>query len=144
LDDVPTAGRLSDLRQAVDDLRRRRRHRGLVVILSDFLNVPGCAEALTSLVAGRARVLAIQVLDPIDRGTGLDGMLRLRDSESGRMVDVRVNPSILARYRAMLDAHQAVLELSLHHLAQDFVATTTVQPYLELVCRILRAKAVLR
>jgi len=144
LDEIPDSGRLSNLQQAATDLRKLRRHRGLVVILSDFLNVSGREHAIESLVGGRARILVIQVLDAIDRGAGLVGMLRLRDSESGRMVDVKVTPSVLARYQEAFTAGQDALESHVHQLGQFYAATTTAQPYLELVCQVLRTKAILK
>jgi uncharacterized protein (DUF58 family) len=118
--------------------------RGLVIVLSDFLNVGDAERALTNLLGAGARLLAVQVLDPLDRGAGLSGTVRLRDSESGRMVDVRVDRSVLADYREQFERQRGQLESFCWRQGQHYLLAETGSNYLELVCNALRSGGVLR
>lgn len=134
----------SDLSAAVQQLRARRGARGLVIILSDFLNVPRCEQAMTQILACGGRVLAIQILDELDRGIGLKGTLRLEDSESGRQVDVKIDARTLGAYQKAFEEHRQQLENFCLKHRQHYIAATTGDNYLELVCEVLRSKAVVR
>ena len=139
----PTGG-ASDLPQAVDALRARRRCRGLLIVLSDFLNVPRCEHAISAACAAGARVLCVQVLDPVDRAVGLSGNVRLRDSESGRLVDVKVDDAVRARYQRQFEEARARFEAFCRSRGQQYLLAPTGDHYLELACGALRAKAGVR
>jgi uncharacterized protein (DUF58 family) len=138
------AGGQSDLDAAVVRLRAARRDRGLIVIISDFLNVTGRENALLRCGAAGGTVLAVQVLDPIDRGEGLEGRIRLRDSETGRMVDVDLDRVALAEYQAAFDHDRAKFQTFCGGAKRQYVTVATRDNYLAAVCDVLRSKAVLR
>ena len=75
LKQAPLGGE-TDLAASVANFRERAKHRGLVVLVSDFLNPSGYQEPIRSLLAAGFRVFAIQVLDRLDWGEGLAGALR--------------------------------------------------------------------
>jgi uncharacterized protein (DUF58 family) len=140
LQHMPTGGQ-SNLLDAARQLHGRR---GLVVVLSDFLSVAHHEEALRRLLAGRAQVLVVQVLDPLDRGIGPQGTVRLRDSESGRMVDVRIDAANLARFQQAFEGRRQGLEAFCRRHGQHYLLALTGDPYLALICAALRDKAVVR
>ncbi|MCY2927150.1 MAG: DUF58 domain-containing protein [Planctomycetota bacterium] len=137
-------GGSSDLGSAAKRLRSMRQHKGLVVVLSDFLNVCQCEEAISVVLSGGGKVLAIQILDPLDRGTGLKGNLRLRDCETGRLVDVRINDDIRAVYQKQFEARRRQFEDYCLERQQLYIQALTTDNYLELICSALRSKAVIR
>jgi uncharacterized protein (DUF58 family) len=143
LQDAPTGGP-SDLLSAMQQLRASRRHRGLVVVLSDFLNVPRCEEALSTVLGGGGKVLAVQILDDLDRGLGLEGSLRLRDSETRRMVDVRVDDDVRRIYQERFETQRRQLEQYCVARQQHYLLALTTDNYLELISRALRSKAVIQ
>lgn len=134
----------SNLRVALNALRARRRAKGLIVILSDFLNVSHCEEAISSVLAGGAHVLCVQVLDRLDRGVGLTGNLRLRDSESGRQVDVNVDDRVRETYQAAFEERCQQFEQFCTRRRVHYLRADTSDNYLELVCDVLRSKALVR
>jgi uncharacterized protein (DUF58 family) len=138
------AGGGSDLLETARQLRSRQRHRGLVIILSDFLNVAGIEEATSVILGAGGKLLAIQVLDLIDRGAGLQGRIRLRDSETGKCVDVFVNEAIRLAYQSAFELRRQQLEHSLGKLQQHYLLANTTDNYVELVCQALRSKAIVR
>jgi uncharacterized protein (DUF58 family) len=138
------AGGKSDLLATVRRLRAVGRCRGLVIVCSDFLNVPNCEEAFSTILGGGGRVVAFQVLDDLDWGKGLEGNLRLRDSETGAMVDVHVDNRTLGEYRVKFEARRQLLEAFCNSRGQVYISAGTKTNYLELACTALRAKAVVR
>lgn len=89
---TPSLSRKTDLAAAVPHLRRKGR-RGLVVLLSDFLD-PGPASAWRS-VGRRHDVIAIRVIDPREEALPTAGLVALEDSEqSGRMTIDAGSPTV--------------------------------------------------
>jgi uncharacterized protein (DUF58 family) len=136
-------GGQSDLAGALRTLRGAGRQRGLVIVLSDFLNIPERERAINALAA-EGTLLAVQVLDEIDRGEGLVGNLRLHDSESGRDVDVKIDGRTLEKFRSAFDEDRRRFEAKLTGARRHYLLAFTRDHYLELVCRVLRDRAVVR
>lgn len=141
LQNVEGGGGRSDLLEAARQLRIQRRGRGVIIIMSDFLNVPRCEEAMSMLLAGGARVLAVQVLDDLDRGIGLraGSTVRLRDSETGAMVDVHIDGRALAEYQAKFEARRQQLEQFCIRRGQGYLHASTRDHYVERVAEALRS-----
>ena len=91
-------GEGADLAAALDWIGRSTKRRGLIVVVSDFLDRTNWATALRRL-ALRHQVLAIAVSDPRELTLPAVGMLTLIDAETGRRVDVQSNsPTLRRRY----------------------------------------------
>jgi uncharacterized protein (DUF58 family) len=86
VDRLPAAeatGERTDLTRAISALGRVARHRGAVVIISDFPLQPGLERAIGGL--GRAHeIIAIEVRDRRERDLPRVGPVELRDLETGR------------------------------------------------------------
>jgi uncharacterized protein (DUF58 family) len=83
LPDAP--GGRTDLARAITSLGRIARHRGVVVVISDFPVQPGLEHAL-GVLGRRHEVVAAELRDPRERDLPRLGPLRLRDMETGRTV----------------------------------------------------------
>jgi uncharacterized protein (DUF58 family) len=85
-------GETADLAQSITMAERLARRRGLVVIVSDFLDTEPdrWARALRRL-AGRHDVIAVEVRDPREDDIPPVGLLMLVDPETGRRVEVQSN-----------------------------------------------------
>lgn len=82
---------------------------GLVYLVSDGLD-PALPEALRVL-AGRGHELGfVHVLSREEADPDMEGDLRLRDAETGAMVEITASGSTLEVYRRNLVAHCAALE----------------------------------
>ncbi|MCH2132913.1 MAG: DUF58 domain-containing protein [Phycisphaerales bacterium] len=85
-----------------------RRGRGVLVVLSDFLDPEGYDTGLRYITGGGDDVFCIQALapdelDPASRG--LSGDVRLRDMETGAHCEITVTPGLLRSYRERLDRY---------------------------------------
>jgi len=108
--------------QRVDRIARRR---GVVVVVSDFLDASPWAATIGHL-ALRHDVVAVQVVDPRELELPAVGLLKLVDTESGRVVDVQTNsPRLRERYRAAAAGrHDAIATAVRHAGARHLVLRT--------------------
>lgn len=100
---APSADR-STMADAISDLARTRRKRGLRVVISDFLDTPAFGgevawERPLRQLASRHQVLVVEVLDPRELDVPDVGNVTLRDPNSGLARDVRLTRSVSERYR---------------------------------------------
>ena len=79
---APASTRLAELLQAAGHLIHRR---SSVFVVSDFISEPGWERPLAQL-AVRHEVLAVRLLDPLERALPDLGLLTLLDAESGEQL----------------------------------------------------------
>ncbi len=101
----------TDLAQALRRLGTTLRRRGLVVVVSDYLDPGPWAESLARL-AVRQEVLAVEVVDPRELELPDVGIVALVDPESGRTIEVdtassRLRASFAAAASEQRAAHAA-------------------------------------
>ena len=118
--------------------------RGVVVVLSDFLDKGGVADGLRYLSARNLDVCAIQVLAYEETNPPLTGDLKLTDAEDADEAEVTVAAPLLARYRRTLAAFQAGLNVECSRRGMLFLPTTNRVPFEKLVLNVMRARGVLR
>ncbi|MEE2908577.1 MAG: DUF58 domain-containing protein [Planctomycetota bacterium] len=102
-----SAGEAGGLEEAMRSIALGRRGRGVLIVLSDFLDPDGYDAGLRYVTGGGDDVFCVQVLapdelDPASRG--LSGDVRLRDMETGDHCEITVTPALLRTYRERLDA----------------------------------------
>jgi len=116
------------------------RRQGLVIVISDYLNSDSYAEGLRLVLSRGCRVLLVQVLDQLDLGTGLEGYLRIRDSETGEEQLVLVDEAMRHRVRKAAQAYSEALAAWSRSHQQQLVQTWTNDDYLEVVCHAVRSR----
>jgi uncharacterized protein (DUF58 family) len=129
-----------DLGAACECLASLPGRRGIAVLVSDFYCEP--AQVFTGLDALRLRghdVIALHVLDPLERDLRLDAPEILEDLESG--VRIPVTPSGRARYRALMDAHVQTLERGCRERGMDYACLVTDRPLDELLWHYLSQRS---
>ena len=109
LDELAPSG-TTDLARAVEQFLARAPRPGLVVVLSDFLDPAGFSRPLDRLLASKHEPALFQVLDREELDPTPGGDLELTDAETGRKVEVSLDPRALRAYRARLAAFLGELE----------------------------------
>lgn len=101
--DAAAEGGRTDLPRAIATVGRVARHRGAVVIISDF-PVTSALEGALGVLARRHQIIAVEVRDPRERELPPVGVIRLRDMETGatRLVDA-ADPRFRARLADAVD-----------------------------------------
>lgn len=96
-----TTGYLEVVRQFTS----RYLQRGLLIVVSDFLDDEGCEKPLQYLADFGHELFLIQVWDEEDRTPPWEGELRLLDAETGAVQDLDFDEQARARYTESFDAN---------------------------------------
>jgi uncharacterized protein (DUF58 family) len=124
--------------------RRRRRRRGLAIVISDFYDPAGHRAALDLLRHHRLEVVAVQVSAPQELAPDVRGDVELRDIETGETRELTVSPSVIAAYRRR---HQTLLRELEGYCRERGIPCFTVasdQAFDAVVLRMFRAGGLLR
>ena len=89
----------TDLAASVRDFLLHYRHKGVVVVLSDFLSPSGYEEPLKSLAFAGHQPMVIHLMAPEELAPEMSGDFRLVDSETRQALDISTT-------RRMLDGYQ--------------------------------------
>jgi uncharacterized protein (DUF58 family) len=133
-----------DLARALKDFSIRSSGKGVVVVLSDFMDKGGYEEALRYLVARQMDVYAIQVLSQEEIEPEVVGDLRLVDVEDGDVAEVTVSGPLLKRYKQNLAAYRAALHEFCTRRGVAYLFTSTQVPFDRLVLTYLRQRGLVR
>src|SRR5258708_1091174 len=97
----------SDLTKALRTFSLKSSGKGIVVVLSDFMDKGGYEEALRYLVARQMDVYVIQILSQEEIDPEVTGDLKLVDVEDDDVAEITVNSALLERYKENLAAYRA-------------------------------------
>ncbi|MGE0144762.1 MAG: DUF58 domain-containing protein [Planctomycetota bacterium] len=100
----------TDLVRAMRQFASRRMRRGLLIIVSDFLDPAGAAAVLDALRAIEHSLLLVHVAHPGEERPELRGELELEDSETGERVPLFVDDAALDRFAAAYREHFEAIE----------------------------------
>lgn len=90
--------------------------RGLVIVISDFLDDGDCAKPLQYLSDFGHELILVQVFDPSDREPPWEGELDLEDAETGQHVELSFDTEARASYRAAFDDYsQSIRRVALRN-----------------------------
>jgi uncharacterized protein (DUF58 family) len=114
------------LKESLDRVRQLARRRGLVVVLSDFVDPPEDWRHSLAAIATRHEVLCIEVVDPRELQLPNAGVLTLVDAETGRVreIDTRRRKVRDAYATAAADHRQAVAS-AVHGTGADLLRLDT-------------------
>ncbi len=112
--------------------------KGVVVLISDFLDPDGYEEALKRLAGARMDVCVVHILAPEEISPELKGDLRLVDVEDGTFQEITVSRPLLAQYQQTLKNFCAgIRDVCTKHGAV-YVFSGTDVPFDQLVLNYLR------
>jgi uncharacterized protein (DUF58 family) len=104
------AGGQTDYEAVVREFISIYGQRGLVVVISDFLNDDGCERALQYLADFGHELLLIQIWADEDRIPPWDGELDLRDAETGERLRLDFDEPARERYTQDFDEYASALQ----------------------------------
>jgi len=102
--------------------------RGLLVIISDFLDDSDCIKPLQYLAEFGHELLLLQVHAPEDREPPYEGELDLEDSETGSRLHLSFDRNARAEYVAAFDAYSDALDRVAQRNGGRFVRIPTDVP----------------
>ncbi len=134
----------SDLRRALRAFSIKCSGKGVVILLSDFMDKGGYEEALRYLVARQLDVYAIQVLSREEIEPEIVGDLKLVDVEDDDAAEITVTAPLLKRYRQNLAAYRAALSEFCSRRGIAYLFTSNQVPFERLVLNYLRQRGLVR
>ncbi|MGL4553676.1 MAG: DUF58 domain-containing protein, partial [Gemmataceae bacterium] len=134
----------SDLTKALRAFALRSGGKGLVVLISDFLDKNGFEDALRYLVARPLDVYVLHVLADEEVDPDLAGDLKLVDAEDDDAAEVTVNLPLLRRYRENVAAFRSSLEQFCTRRGVSYLFATPSVPFDRLVLDHLRRRGLVR
>ena len=127
--DTPQPGR-TDLTAGLRRIAGTAKRRGLVVVISDFLD-PGPWDAALRTLALRHDVLCIEVVDPVELALPDVGMLLLHDTVTGREIEVPTgNAKFRERYAKAAADQRAAIAARIRATSADHLVLRTDRDWL--------------
>jgi uncharacterized protein (DUF58 family) len=123
---------------------QRERRRGLVVLLSDFLDRSGYEEAIRLLHYNRHDLMAIRINDRDEVDPAGVGDLEMIDSETGERRVVQLTPTSKQEYLARLAEHYSELSRMCKVIGRREFQVVTDSPFEQLVLNIFRHGGLVR
>ena len=143
LDRLEATGGTS-LRSAFRSFFGARRTRGLVVVISDFLDREGFERSFQLIREYRHDVFAVHVTSPEEVEPALADEVLLVDSELGHSARTRVTPDLIKAYRETFLRYCAEIEGFCRSHGWGYLRASTQIPLDELMLRALRDEGLLR
>ena len=143
LDGLEPAG-AGDFTAALKTFSMKASGKGVVVVLSDFLDKGGYEAGLRYLMARNMDVYAIHILSGEEVDPPLTGDLKLTDAEDGDLAEVTISAPLLKRYKATLAAFRGGLQDFCTRRGISYLFTTTQVPFDRLVLGYLRQRGLVR
>ncbi len=131
----------SDFAEACRKFALRHRNKGVCVVLSDFFDKAGYDNGLRYVANTRYDLFALQVLSPQEIEPTFTGDLRLIDMEDKDHAEVSVNPPLIKRYKANLNAYCTGLKDYVTRRGGTYLFASTEVPFESLVLNYLRKHA---
>jgi uncharacterized protein (DUF58 family) len=132
-------GTRGDLAEAIEQLRRPPRRRGLAVVISDFLGEQTWERPLRALSA-RHDLLAVEVLDPRDIELPEVGTVVLADPETGRQREVETTPLLCREFAAAAAEHREQVASTLRRCGSAHLVLRTDRDWIADVVRFAVAR----
>ncbi|MGD0871840.1 MAG: DUF58 domain-containing protein [Bryobacteraceae bacterium] len=103
-------------------------HRGLVIVISDFLDDAGCERALQYLADYGHELMLLQIWADQDRTPPWTGELELRDAESGAALKLDFDDQARIRYTHSFDEYAATIQTMAQRSGGRYAGISTSQP----------------
>ena len=141
------AGR-NDLTQLLEAVRRPQRRRGLVAVVSDFLESStadggGAASWERPLrgLSGRHQLVGIEVVDPRELELAPAGLVTFVDPETGRQLEVQTSdPKLRAQYAAAAVKQRGRIAAGLRHAGAAHLQLRTDRDWVSDVVKFVIAR----
>jgi len=143
LDKVEPAGP-SDIARALRTFSLKCSGKGVVILISDFMDKGGYEEALRYLIARQLDIYVLHVLSQEEIEPTIVGDLKLEDAEDGDIAEITVSAALLNRYKRNLAAYRAALAEFCTRRGVTYLFTSNQVPFERLIFTYLRQRGLVR
>jgi uncharacterized protein (DUF58 family) len=143
LDHLEATGQ-SNLTAAAREFAIRHAGKGVVVVISDFLDKHGYQDALRYLLARNMDIFVIHILSQEEVEPELVGDLRLVDCEDDEIAEITISAPLLKRYKDNLNAFVGGLKEWCTQRGITYIFTNNQFPFEKLVLNYLRQRGLVK
>jgi uncharacterized protein (DUF58 family) len=134
----------SNMKEALRTFSLKSSGKGIVILLSDFMDKGGYEDALRYLVARQYDIYLIHVLSQQEIEPDLMGDLKLIDIEDFDEAEVTVGGPLLRRYKQNLASYRAALQDFCLKRGVTYLFTSNLVPFEKLVLTYLRQRGLVK
>ena len=134
----------SDLTRALRSFSLKCSGKGIVLLLSDFMDKKGYEDALRYLIARQLDIYVIQILSQEEIEPEVVGDLKLVDIEDEDVAEITVSGPLLKRYKQNLAAYRAALHNFCTRRGVTYLFTSNQVPFDRLVLSYLRQRGLVK
>jgi uncharacterized protein (DUF58 family) len=134
----------SDLKKALRTFSLKCSGKGIVVLLTDFMDKGGYEDALRYLVTRQLDIYVIQILSHEEIDPEIVGDLKLVDIEDEDVAEITVSAPLLKRYKQNLAAFRAALHEFCTRRGITYLFTSNQVPFDRLVLTYLRQRGLVK
>lgn len=134
----------TDLAAACKRFALEHPRRGVVVLISDFLDRKGYEDAVRYFVARRADVFCLQILSEQELDPPLGGDLKLKDIEDGDETEITISGPLLKAYKKNLSAFLEGMREFCAQRGVNYLTASTALPFERLVLDYLRSSGLVK
>jgi uncharacterized protein (DUF58 family) len=134
----------SNLTTAARDFAIRHSGKGIVVVISDFLDKNGYEAAFRYLLARNMDIYVIHVLSREEVEPELVGDLKLVDCEDDDEAEITVSAPLLKKYKDNLNAFVGGLKEWCTRRGMTYIFTTNQYPFEKLILNYLRERGLVK
>jgi uncharacterized protein (DUF58 family) len=136
--DGPSVLSLSDALRRLGGVTRRR---GLVVVMSDFLDDPDHWRHQLAALGQRHQVMCVEVVDPRELELPDAGILTVIDTETGRMRDVDTRSrKVRERYKAAASEQRSSIAAAIRSAGAEHLVLRTDQDWVMTLARFVMGR----
>ena len=118
----------TNLRVLLERARAVAKRRSVLFVVSDFISTPGWETSL-GLLARRHEVVAVRLVDPLERTMPDLGLVVLQDAETGEQMFVDTHdPAFRKRFAAAADARETALHQAFARAGVECLTLETDAP----------------
>ena len=143
LDQLRASGS-SDLTSAARSFAIKHPGKGIVVVISDFMDKRGYEDALRYLMARNMDIYVVHVLSREEVEPEIVGDLRLIDCEDDDEAEITVSAPLLKRYKETLDAYVGGFREWCTRRGIAYIFTTNQAPFDKLILNYLRERGLVK
>jgi uncharacterized protein (DUF58 family) len=133
-----------NLTAAAREFAIRHVGKGVVVVVSDFLDKLGYQEALRYLLARNMDIYVVHILSQEEVEPELVGDLRLVDCEDEEAAEITISAPLLKRYKDNLNAFVGGLKEWCTQRGITYIFTTNLYPFDKLILNYLRERGLVK
>jgi uncharacterized protein (DUF58 family) len=134
----------SDLTSAARQFAIRHAGKGVVVVISDFLDRRGYQDALRYLLARNMDIYVIHILSQEEVDPELVGDLRLVDSEDDEIAEITISAPLLKKYKDNLNLFVGGLKAWCTQRGITYIFTNNLFPFDKLILNYLRQRGLVK